>query len=211
MDACFSALGKLSDVRRWGKSSSSMESFHEKWENSSMNLQKALRKAIARGDKEKIKEIYSIIFERYRRLVYVVCFEILGNKEDAEDASYDSFLSLYEKLGPGFEFSTIKYYLLNTAKYISYAKKKEKERFCDDFKEDASGMSEDIVAILDKQDSLKILKESLNEEELHIVLEHIIEEKTFKEMAEERGVSEYSVSGKYKRALDKVKERRKAK
>lgn len=181
------------------------------WENTRMDLQKALRKAIARGDEEKIRLIYAEIFEKYRRLVYAVCFDILGNKEDAEDVSYEAFLSLYEKLGPDFEFSSIKYYLLNTSRYLSYSKKREGEKLAPDFKDDSIGYSEDFIANLDKEESLRIMKEALSDEELVIVIEHILEERTFKEMGERRGVSENSISGKYKRALDKIKERRKRK
>lgn len=182
-----------------------------KVENTGMDLEKALRKAIAKRDEDKIRQIYSEIFEKYRRLVYAVCFDILGNEEDAEDASYEAFLSLYEKLGPDFEFDSIKYYLLNTSRYISYSKKREKERFSEDFKDENVGFSEDFITNLEMQETIKMMMEVLNDEEMSLVLEHILEEKTFREMAERRGVSEYSISGKYKRALDKVKERRKRK
>lgn len=179
------------------------------WENTPMDLQKALRKAIAKRDEEKIRLIYSEIFEKYRKLVYAVCFDILGSKEEAEDASYEAFLSLYEKFGPNFEFSSIKYYLLNTSRYISYGRKREMEKISGEFPDETIGYSDDFLANMEKQESLKLIKELLNDEELSIVIEHILEERTFKEMANRRGVSEYSISGKYKRALDKIKERRK--
>lgn len=182
-----------------------------KVENTGMDLEKALRKAIAKRDEDRIRQIYSEIFEKYRRLVYAVCFDILGNEEDAEDASCEAFLSLYEKLGPDFEFNSIKYYLLNTSRYISYSKKKEKERFSEELKEEDVGFSEDFITNLEMQETLKMMREVLNDEEMSLVLEHILEERTFREMAERRGVSEYSISGKYKRALDKVKKRRKRK
>lgn len=54
-----------------------------------------LARLAAEGDQEAFEEIY----RRYRRVVYAVALRMTGNREDAEDLTQDSFLSLLRKIG----------------------------------------------------------------------------------------------------------------
>ncbi|HEX8174182.1 MAG TPA: RNA polymerase sigma factor [Pyrinomonadaceae bacterium] len=47
------------------------------------------------GDTEAFEEIY----RRYHRVVYAVALRMTGNREDAEDLTQDSFISLLRKIG----------------------------------------------------------------------------------------------------------------
>ncbi|MBQ6016765.1 MAG: sigma-70 family RNA polymerase sigma factor [Clostridiales bacterium] len=51
-----------------------------------------LIKRVKSGDESAFSEIY----EKSERFVYTTCFEILGNKEDAEDAMQETYMALYK-------------------------------------------------------------------------------------------------------------------
>ena len=46
------------------------------------------------GDESAFSEIY----ENTKKMVYVTCFGILNNKEDAEDAMQETYINLYNKI-----------------------------------------------------------------------------------------------------------------
>lgn len=170
-----------------------------------MSWEKKLAQALKRGDGDEVWKVCSEIFDEYHRLVFAVSYQILGDREDAEDASQEAFVSFFSKLDSQKEFSSIKYYLLSSARFISYRIKREKETREEEFPEERLGFSEDITKRLDESQAMQALQASLTEEEFALVLEHVLEEKTFREIAEERGVSENSISSKYKRTLDKAR------
>ena len=173
-----------------------------------MAIEEKLKKALRKGDAERVRIVCSGIFAKYKRLMFSLAYQILKNQEDAEDATQDAFIALFSRLKPDFEFSSIKYYLLNSVRFISYKIKKERAKFADEFPEEELGLSEDVMRRLDELESLSYLRKALSEEELTIVLKHLLEEKTFREIAKEKGVSENSISAKYRRALDKVRKER---
>src|SRR4029077_7021920 len=55
----------------------------------------ALVKRIKRGDEEAFQEMV----ERYHARVYSLSYGVLRNAEDAEEATQDTFLTLYRKIG----------------------------------------------------------------------------------------------------------------
>ena len=64
-------------------------------------------------DREKFEEIYT----KYRTLMYDVALEVLGNKEDAEDAVYQAFLYVVENIQKiDVEGSSVEEYLVGLSK-----------------------------------------------------------------------------------------------
>ena len=43
-------------------------------------------------------EAFSILYDRYVKLVYSICFDFVKNKERAEDLTHEIFLKLYSSI-----------------------------------------------------------------------------------------------------------------
>ena len=50
--------------------------------------------------------MFSCLVAKYERMAYTIAFRILGNKEEAEEATQDAFVRMYRAL-PGFIVSSI--------------------------------------------------------------------------------------------------------
>ena len=57
--------------------------------------EKALINAAVNGD----DDAFTKIVERYQKPVYNLCYRLLGNHGDAEDASQEAFMKAYRGLG----------------------------------------------------------------------------------------------------------------
>lgn len=170
-----------------------------------MKIEERLRKALDSGDKAAIRLVLEEIYSSYSRLAFFVAKQIL-EEEDAEDAVSEAFVSFFNNLSAKRDVKNVKYYLLNSVKFICYHKKKEAEKklsYDDDL---VSGGEEiDVAKKLDEAEMLSEIKDVLNSEEAHLLIEHLEFGKTFQEIAAEEKTTGSSISSKYKRALDKLK------
>jgi len=169
-----------------------------------MSLERDLQKAIRKGDVDGIKSVCSAIYDEYRRLLFHVSFEITGVAEEAEDASEEAFVSFFSRLEEAGNVKSIKYYLVSSARFISYKARRrmEGEPPAD---EEPESLDPDVPSSLDGIETLRRAKEIMTSEEADLVVKHLEYGLTFREISERRGVSEDSVSGKYKRAIDKLR------
>ena len=58
-------------------------------------------KRIVAGD----TQMFSCLVAKYERMAYTIAFRILGNKEEAEEATQDAFVRMYRAL-PRFQFES---------------------------------------------------------------------------------------------------------
>lgn len=151
--------------------------------------------------RKKMENAFNIIFEEYASLVYYVALKILRSKSDAEDITNETFLKFYENKKHIHYAKNIKYYLLTTSKNLSLnlSIKKRKEVPLDD----NEVIEENKIDYFN--DYLEKFKDFLNEEEIDIVIYHMIYGFKFKEIANMKNVSVNVISSKYKRILEKVK------
>jgi len=171
-----------------------------------MKIEERLRAALDRGDETSIRQVFEEIYSSYSRLAFFVARQILG-EEDAEDAVSEAFVSFFDNLASKRDVRNIKYYLLNSVKFISYRKKKEAEKklaFDDDLLSDDKGV--DVAKNLDNVEMLGEIKDVLTPSEMHLLVEHLELGKTFREIALEEKTTGSSISSKYKRTLDKLKD-----
>ena len=158
---------------------------------------------------EEIRDLSSRLYETYSRLAYNVAFSILGNEEEAKDAVGEAFVSFLSNLNDVGKIKSIKYYLLSSIRYISYRQKKEGER-TRPFDEDSDCFlkEEPLSETLDAIALLALVKKILTKEEIVIVLSHLEEGMCFRKIAVLLHQTPDAISGKYTRAIGKIRKAR---
>lgn len=145
-------------------------------------------------------ESFSLIYDKYRYLVYYVSFDILKNEEEAKDVTSETFLKMYEKRREFMSESKLKYFLLVMAKNLSinrYRQRKDHLEYLDE----TSGNEEekDISLYLEK------FKDILDQDEYSYIVLHLVYEFSFKEIAKANHKTTSTVSSKYRRGLAKLR------
>ncbi len=74
------------------------------------------------------RRAFSELVRRYQTTVYRSCYRILGEKEDARDASQETFLRAYDKLDTFRGRSTFKTWLLRVAMNVSLNERSSRGR-----------------------------------------------------------------------------------
>lgn len=177
--------------------------------------------AVARmvqGDKTGLKEIY----EAYIGYIYRIVYEVLQNKENAEDVASDFFIRLWDKAEQFKPGSGHKGYLATMARNmaIDFIRKHRREeltalmqdieagpeedektekRF---YKEDpASEVEQSVIQDMTIKEALETLKPS----ERQVVSLKVLGEMTFKEIAQAMGIPMGTVTWKYQNAIKKLR------
>lgn len=113
-----------------------------------------------------------------------------------------SFCQFFNKGIGILEIDNYKYYLVNATKFAAYKIAKKKVSISD---EEIDNFGEDDVYNYSFLPTIQILKKHLSKEELIILIEKTINEKSFKEIAKERNLRVNQISGIYFRAKNKAK------
>ncbi len=172
---------------------------------------------IVQGDKAGLKEIY----ENYVGYIYRIIYDVLLNKENAEDVTSDFFIKLWDKAEQFRPGSGHKGYLATMARNmaIDFLRKYRKEELTAMLQDiDASAEEEDfgsgikqgisntnvedeVIESLALEDALANLKPS----ERQVVSLKILGEMTFKEIAEAMQLPMGTVTWKYQNAISKLR------
>ena len=161
----------------------------------------SILKKLCSTSNEERNQSFDIIFKKYRYLVYYVSFDILKNEEEAKDIVSETFLKMYEKRREFMTETKLKYYLLVTAKNLSinrYNQLKDRLDYSDDLKGNEEGLNVNVY--------LEQFKDTLDEEEYHYLVLHIIYGFSFREIAKANKLSTSQVSSKYRRGVEKLKD-----
>lgn len=158
-------------------------------------------KNLCSKDKRKVDESFSVIFNKYKNLVYFVSFDILHSQEESEDIVEDTFLKMYERRSYFMSESQLKYYLLVTAKNTSINRYNESKKHLA-YSDDIHGVTEQngISIYLDK------FKEMLDETEYQYLVLHLLYDFSFKEISKVNGLTVSQVSSKYQRGIKKLRD-----
>ena len=169
-----------------------------------MNLEDKLKRAIKKKKTESVHLVFEEIYETYSKLVYFKVIQYIDNRQDAIDLTQDVFLSFYEKIFKS-DINNIKYYLMVTAKNkaLNYLKSQKniitlEENIVYDYVDDCSN-NEEYNNIIDD------MKKYLSEREINILLEHIIDGNSFKDLSVKYNIPLNTVISIYHRALKKYK------
>ena len=143
---------------------------------------------------------FSVIFEKYRYLVYYVSMDIVKNEEEAKDIVNETFLKMYEKRRDFMSESKLKYFLLVTAKNLSINRYNQiKNRLS--YSDDIEGTCDEGPVSID----LEQFKGILDKEEYHYVVLHLLYDFSFREIAKANGLTTSQVSSKYQRGIKKLR------
>lgn len=153
-------------------------------------------------NRDKMEKVFNKIYAEYSYLVFYVAFEIVHRKEDAQDIVNETFLKMYEnrhKLQSG---RNLKYYLVTIAKNLAINAKKVSARFVsydDNLDPGTSETSDEFAEYIAK------FSEFLTPDEVSLVVYRLLYEYPFKEIARMMTTTTNSVTSKYKRTLDKIR------
>ena len=169
------------------------------------------------GDKTGLKEIY----ENYVGYIYRIIYEVLQNKENAEDVTSEFFIRLWNKAEQFKPGSGHKGYLAAIARNmaVDFLRKHKKEELTallqdlgedsEEEKRDSRGFAEDKTSRVEQQvvesmtikQALDILKPS----ERQIISLKVLGEMTFKEIAAAMEIPMGTVTWKYQNAIKKLR------
>ena len=167
-----------------------------------MELVKKLNKALKKQDKELVLEVFEEIYDYYKPLVIFVCSKYLSKHEEIEDAIQETFLNFFNNIAEAKDIKTyLTYIAKNTAIKISKQEKYVTFDDMDSFSSDVQNAFVDLKIILDD------LENYLSKEEIRIIVLHLIDGKTFKEISSLDKTNDKTVKSTYYRALDKYKKK----
>lgn len=173
---------------------------------------------MVRGDKSGLKEIY----ENYIGYIYRIIYDVLQNKENAEDVTSEFFIRLWDKAEQFKPGSGHKGYLATMARNmaIDFLRKHRREELTalmQDLgaeqeeeepgrsrlyqKEAESMVEQEVVTDLSIRQALETLKPS----ERQVVSLKVLGELTFKEIADVMGIPMGTVTWKYQNAIKKLR------
>ncbi|MER2037944.1 MAG: sigma-70 family RNA polymerase sigma factor [Solibacillus sp.] len=149
--------------------------------------------------------VYTEIISCFQKPIYIYCYYLLNNKEDAEDATQDIFIKGLENIS-NFTYNTsFSSWLYKIAHHhcIDLIKKKTKGyKFWTGFKKEHTNQ---IHLQESRYDNfIHELLEKLNMDEKRILLLRSIEEYSFEEIASIMGLKTTTVRKKYERLRKKL-------
>ena len=167
-----------------------------------MNLDKQLNNALSLGDIDKIKNIFEKIFIEYKGLVAFIISRYIDSKENIDDLLFDVFLEFFNNANK--VKTNIKGYLSTIAKNktINFINKQKRIvnleiSELDYINYQSYEITHRFNLILDE------MQNYISKNELAIILDHLIEGLTFKEIGLKYNLNENNVKAKYFRALKK--------
>jgi RNA polymerase sigma-70 factor (ECF subfamily) len=165
---------------------------------------------IERVQNDNDRRAFSELVQRHQTVVYRTCYRVLGNREDARDASQEAFLRAYRKLDTFQGRSAFKTWMLRVAMNVSLNQRSRRElpRTSPDLAESISGL-ETPEAELMKSETVAQLHEVLQTVEpkhrAAVVLRDL-EGLTYREIAESLGIAEGTAKSWVHRGRERLKE-----
>lgn len=143
------------------------------------------------------------VYEKYKKLVTFVISKYIKDKEIIKDITQDVFLNYIENENKVFN---IQKYLATTAKYMSLKYLKKNNQM------DLDSIDEEVLYSNNKSNIeynliIDEFKEFLSNEEIDIIILHIVYNYTFKEISLTKKIKLNSIKSIYRRAIIKCKEK----
>lgn len=158
-------------------------------------------KGLAKGNKDMLHAIY----DAYGRLIYTIVYDILKNREDAEDVTSEFFIKLYSIAGSYKPGNGHKKWLVTIARNMAVdrIRKIDREALVDEIPEtgQSGSMEEQVVNSV----SLKVAMESLKPDEREIVDMKVAGGFTFREISEIVGKPMGTVTWLYNSAIKRLR------
>lgn len=164
-----------------------------------------LKLALKSNDPKKLESTFNYFFNKYKNLVIFVSSSYLKNKEDALDVTQDTFVQFIKN--SKFVISSVKSYLTKTARNLSLNLLKSKSKVFLSGDEDELNYLNNLNEENHNEDFILLLssmKNVLSDDDIKIVLMHLVFGYTFLEISKKLNTNEKTINSKYYRALKKV-------
>jgi len=154
---------------------------------------------------------FEILISRHKDYVMSVCLSILKNRQDAEEASQDSFIKAYKKLASFDKTSKFSTWLYRIAYRTSLDLLRKRKR-TDNIEDHAYGLKADsgVQNKIDGEERFGILQsvlDTLEEEDRTLIRLFYFEEMQIKDLSKITGLTESNIKIKLFRVRKKLKER----
>ena len=170
--------------------------------------EKRLLRAIQSERQEEPEVTFQYLYTKYKSLVCFIVAQYVRNESDIEDITQETFINFFNHVEN--IHSSIKSYLTVSAKNIAFnfVKKNARLNYVDT--DELSNLYNDSpngdYFANDRFDELvNDMKRVLSEEDVKIILLHLIDDVKFEEIALQLNQNEKTVKTKYYRALKKYK------
>lgn len=171
-----------------------------------MNTNQQLIRALQSNNRDKMESAFASIYNEYQKLLFYIVIRIVKRQEVAEDIVNDVFLAFFNNVNNLDETRNLKYYLVTAAKnaginYITRSKAKSAELN----EEAVYQVADESSQIGAWQEMVNDFKGIISEDDIDIIIKHLVFNWAFIDIANERGVTVDVVSGKYRRSIKKLK------
>ena len=172
-----------------------------------MTDEKRLLRAIQSDRKEEPEVTFQYLYTKYKPLVSFVVAQFVRNKSDIEDITQETFINFFNHVES--INSSIKTYLTVSAKNITlnFLKKNQKLSYVD--ADEISNLDDhsliDYFPNARFNELIRDMKSVLSEEEVNIILLHLVDDVKFDDIALRFNQNVKTVKTKYYRALKKYK------
>lgn len=176
-----------------------------------MTDEKRLFRAIRSDRKDEPETTFQYLYAKYKPLVSFVVAQYIQNRIDVEDITQETFVNFFSHVEN--VHSSIKTYLTASAKHIAFnfLKKNTKVVYVD-FNEspytDDGSFAYEQFANDSFLELINDMKKVISEEDIQIILLHLVDDVTFAEIASRLNLNVKTVKTKYYRALKKYKKAR---
>lgn len=152
------------------------------------------------------EKAFDEIYYSYYRLVFYQAYQVLNNKDDAEDVMQNTFIKFMRGINDIDDNSNLKQLLSTIAKNLAIDEYRRKENISN--KTTCVENVDSIGSVSDRYSESEILislRGALEKDEAKVFVLKVVYDYTFKEIAEDLNVTLNVVEAKYYKALKKVK------
>lgn len=153
------------------------------------------------------KATFQYLYIKYRPLVSFIAARYLRERADIDDVVQETFVNFFNHAKD--VRTSVKSYLTATAKHLAFDLNKKNGKIVS--MEEGDLPSEKSIESYSNGNFdafIEDMKKVLSDEDIQIILLHLIEDLTFGEVAKEMGQNERTVKTKYYRALKKYRKER---
>jgi RNA polymerase sigma-70 factor (ECF subfamily) len=155
---------------------------------------------------------FAKLYQEHRVALYAFAFRVLNHREDAEDVIHDLFMKLGQNPELLDHVEKPREYLLTTLHHImcnflqsKKSRRDREERYCEWIKMTADPTNDEATTAALQKANLAI--ETLPPDQREVIFLHIFEGYSFAKIAQVLGISQNTVSSRFRYALDKIHNR----
>ena len=163
---------------------------------------KEIKKAVNNNNRSLLEAVFEQIYYKYSQLVKYVIYKLVGDSDLTDDLTQEVFTSFFNTIRSS-EIKNIKYLLVTIAKNksIDYLRKNKIDVIVDDNLVLNFGYEQENNI----SEMINDLRLYLSEDEIEIIVLHLVYDFTFKKIASIQNVTTSVINNKYNRAIKKYK------